>query len=153
MTYGSYSVSRTCYTTPVGEIFVLLYHFYYRIKTTDYDLFFFFVDTMAWQDRLQKDKGRTCKTYTDGVDFKIQNPPKKGYDKRDRYLPFDRKWYPYKHKCAGLRYLVTTCIATGWIVAVHGPYPPGKYNDLTIYKMSVKLLLPPGEMVEADRIF
>ena len=32
----------------------------------------------------------------------------------------------------------------------HGPFPAGKWVDITIYRKFVKPMLLPGEMVEAD---
>lgn len=102
---------------------------------------------------MQCDKGRSCKTYTDGTDFRIENPPKNGEDPRDRHLPYDRKWYCYKFGSAGVRYLITTCIQTGLLVAIHGPFPCGLWPDIKIYKKYLKPKLEPNELVESDRGF
>lgn len=57
----------------------------------------------------------------------------------------------YKHgKKGGLRYEVGLCIQTGDIVWLHGPFPAGEYNDVTIFRSAVKSHLEEGERVEAD---
>ena len=42
-------------------------------------------------------------------------------------------------------------MATDHTVWVYGPFPCGRYADLTIFKMGLKLLLSDGEKVLADR--
>ena len=64
--------------------------------------------------------------------------------------PFDPKWFSHKFKGPGLTYEVGVCIENGHIVWVYGPFPCGRYADLTIFKMGLKLLLSQGEKVLAD---
>jgi hypothetical protein len=45
---------------------------------------------------------------------------------------------------------VAVCIETGRIVWINGPYPCGKYPDITIFRSALINLLAPGEQVEAD---
>ena len=60
-------------------------------------------------------------------------------------------WYSYKFNGPGLRYEVGLCILTGRIVWVHGPIPPGGWNDLQIFRHSLVTHLGQGERVETDR--
>ena len=64
--------------------------------------------------------------------------------------PIDPKWFSHKFKGPGSRYEVGVCIATGPIVWVYGAFPCGRYADLTILEMGLKLLLSEGEKVLAD---
>ena len=64
--------------------------------------------------------------------------------------PFGPKWVSQKFKGPGLRYKIGICIATGYIMWVYGPFPCGRYADLTVLKMGLKFLLSQGERVIAD---
>ena len=46
-------------------------------------------------------------------------------------VPFSKDWYSHKFKCAGLRYELVTCIATGDIVSFTGPFPCGTTGNPT----------------------
>ena len=75
----------------------------------------------------------------DGTDFRI-----------NEQTSFWTGWYSFKFKAAGLRYEVGLNIQTGSICWINGPFAPGVWNDLSIFRLKLKTLLPPGEMVEAD---
>jgi len=107
---------------------------------------------IRFKDRLRYDKGRTCKVYHDGVDFKVFNKrnPMAETKPEWRQYPFDPSYNSHKFKSAGLRYGISTCIQTGEIVSCHGPFKAGKWADITIYRKHVKPMLLPGEMVEGD---
>lgn len=75
----------------------------------------------------------------DGTDFRIYEPK-----------PFNKRWYCSKFNGPGLRYELAVCIQTGDIVWINGPYPCGSYPDLKIFRLKLKNMLLPGEMVEAD---
>jgi hypothetical protein len=96
---------------------------------------------------LHGDDGRTCLTYVDGTDCPIEEPPKTD----NSPLPFDKKWYSHKFKGAGFRYEIASCIKTGDIVFVNGPFPCGKWPDLKIFRRDLKNVLLPNEKIEADR--
>ena len=68
-----------------------------------------------------------------------------------RTYPFDPRYNSHKFKAAGLRYGISTSIQTGDIVSCHGPFPAGKWADITIYRTFVKPMLAPNEKVEADK--
>ena len=95
---------------------------------------------IVWENRHRGRSTKTCKVTVDGTDCPIQEP-----------IPFSKKWYSHKFKKAGLRYEVAVNIKTGDIVWINGPFPCGSWNDIKIFRCNLKLLIPPGEMVEADK--
>jgi hypothetical protein len=64
--------------------------------------------------------------------------------------PFKKGWFSHKFHHAGLRYEVATCIKTGDIVWLHGPFECGAWPDVKIFRDSLKSFLGPNERVEAD---
>ena len=101
---------------------------------------------IRFKDRLKHDKGRTCKIYHDGVDFKCfnrQNPMRESRPEWRTY-PFNPSYNSHKFNAAGLRYGISTCIQTGEIVSCHGPFPVGNWPDINIYRTNVKPTLAPG---------
>lgn len=85
------------------------------------------------------DPGQVCLITVDGTDFWIYEPE-----------PFDDKWYSHKINGPALRYEVGVCIKTGWIVWINGPFPAGRYPDLTIARLSLIHFLDDGEYYCAD---
>lgn len=83
------------------------------------------------------DRGKTCKFTVDGTDCPI-------------WADFNKMWYSHKFKGPGLRYEVAVCIQTGWIVWINGPYPAGRWPDISIFRHRLRQKLVNGEMVEAD---
>jgi len=63
---------------------------------------------------------------------------------------FDTRFYGYKFRGPGLRYEIGTCIRTGYLVWINGPFPPGMYNDLAIAQLGIVHYLEDGERLEAD---
>lgn len=101
-----------------------------------------------WDQRFQGDNGRRSSlTTVDGTDCPINEPPKTD----DSPLPFDRKWFSHKFGGAGVKYELLVAIQTGDIVSVSGPFPCGKWHDLTVFRRKAKQMLEPWETVEADR--
>jgi DDE superfamily endonuclease len=80
------------------------------------------------------DNGSQCKVTVDGTDFRIKEPQ-----------PFDSKWLSEKFNGPGVKYEVAVCIQTGWIVHVNGPYPCGKWHDLTLARDSLCYKLAASE--------
>lgn len=78
----------------------------------------------------------------DGIDIKI--PRQKPHLR-------DRLHYSHKFKHAAFRYEVAVCIQTGDIVWFYGPFPAGKWPDINIFRLKLKHMLLPGEMVEGDK--
>jgi hypothetical protein len=67
-------------------------------------------------------------------------------------MPFHgRKFHSHKFKTgSGLRYEVVLCIRSGHLVWINGPYEPGIWNDITIFRNALISELDEGERVEAD---
>ena len=107
-------------------LLIRLYYFHY--------LMFFW--QIIWENRLVDDVGNKCKITVDGVDCIVEQRGK--------------VWYSQKFKRGGLRYELGICIRTGDLVWIHGPFPPGDWNDLMIFWHALKHQLHPGECVEAD---
>ena len=75
----------------------------------------------------------------DGTDCPIQEPQS-----------FNKKWWSHKLNGAGLRYEIGVSLDTGDIVWVHGPYPCGRYADVSIFRRGMKTVLDDCERVIAD---
>eukprot|EP00586_Coscinodiscus_wailesii_P007529 CAMPEP_0172490504 /NCGR_PEP_ID=MMETSP1066-20121228/20932_1 /TAXON_ID=671091 /ORGANISM="Coscinodiscus wailesii, Strain CCMP2513" /LENGTH=305 /DNA_ID=CAMNT_0013258997 /DNA_START=109 /DNA_END=1022 /DNA_ORIENTATION=- len=91
---------------------------------------------IIWENRLKRDIGNDCLINVDGTDFRI---PEHG-----------REFYSHKFKKSGLRYEVGTCILTGDIVWINGPYECGLWPDINIFWNSLVSNLGTNERVEAD---
>lgn len=90
-----------------------------------------------WANRTKNDIGNDCLVNVDGTDFRIRHA--------------GRKFYSFKYKASGLRYEVATSILGGDIVWISGPWEPGMYNDISIFRQSgIMSMLEEGERVEAD---
>ena len=50
----------------------------------------------------------------------------------------------------GLRYLVAVSIKHGDIVYIEGPFPPGVYNDIMVFRWGIIGWLDENERAEAD---
>ena len=60
--------------------------------------------------------------------------------------------HPIKNACKSvIRYELGVDIIAGNLVWIQGPYPAGKYNDITIFNQCLRHFLEPGERVEADK--
>ena len=57
----------------------------------------------------------------------------------------------YKFKKSGLRYEVALCIQTGSICWWSGPYTPGKWNGLSIFRDGLVWMLEQGGRCKTDR--
>jgi uncharacterized protein YpmB len=73
-------------------------------------------------------------------------------DSTDFQIPFcGRKFHSHKFKFgSALRYEVAVCILSGVLVWINGPYEPGIWNDLAIFRNALLTELDDGERVEAD---
>jgi hypothetical protein len=83
-------------------------------------------------NRLINDSQQRSTMVVDGIDFRIQEPRKNG---------FNTKWYSHKYNKPGIRYEVATCINTGHIVWIHGPFPCGSHDDRTVFRLGLKNFL------------
>lgn len=82
---------------------------------------------------------RQAKITVDGTDF--------------RFEANGRKWWSHKFKAPALRYEVAISIENGDIVWTSGPYPAGRYADLSIFRVGglKDMLLEANERAEADK--
>ena len=90
-----------------------------------------------WEDRHVGDEGNDCLVSVDCTDCKVG-------------VKFNKGWFSYKFKKAGVRYEICLCIKTGHIVWINGPYPCGDYNDITIFRLALIHELGENERVECD---
>ncbi len=91
---------------------------------------------IIFDNRYKGDQQHDCLLSVDGTDFRINWTSK--------------AFYSHKFKGCGLRYEVALNILTGDICWINGPFEPGKYNDLMIFRMGLMGELDEGERVEAD---
>ena len=91
---------------------------------------------IKWRDRKKGDIGNDCLVSVDGTDFRIRHA--------------GRKFYSFKYNASGLRYEIAVCILSGECVWINGPFEPGIYNDITIFRNAIMHELEEGERVEAD---
>ena len=75
----------------------------------------------------------------DGVHFKILE-----------YYPFNKKWFSHKFKRAGITYEIGCNVHTGDICWAFGGYPAG-VSDLTMERQGILRVLPPTEIIIADK--
>ena len=66
------------------------------------------------------------------------------------YKPFWKGWFNHKTNGTGVAWEVALCIRTGHIVWINGPYPPGMYPDISIFRDALLSFLEQGERSEAD---
>ena len=76
----------------------------------------------------------------DGVDFKITEPQ-----------PFSSQWWSHKFNGPALRYEISVSIHSGKFSSIYGPYPPGPFPDLNIFRENLKRKLRANEKAVADR--
>ena len=95
-----------------------------------------------FESRKDGDILNDCLMSVDGTDYRI---PQKGAARRGNAFASHK----YNGKSA-LRYELGVCILTGHLVWIEGPFPAGKYNDITIFKNGLAHFLDPYERVEAD---
>ena len=80
------------------------------------------------------------KATVDGTDCQIEEP-----------TPFTPVRYSHKFKGSGIRYELALSLFDDKIVSVTGPYPCGKYPDMTISRSFLLKQLDDGEKVIADK--
>ncbi len=94
---------------------------------------------ILWENRQVRANGNVCRITLDGTDFRTGET-----------YPFNKKWFSHKFKGPGLRYEVSICIQTGWIVWISGPFPPGPWPDIKIARNGLHAELAHGEKYLAD---
>ena len=66
--------------------------------------------------------------------------------------PFSTKWSSFKlGGKPGLNYEIGLSIHNSKLLWVNGPTPPGKYNDLQVFRRSLKNQLPAGKRAIGDK--
>ena len=87
---------------------------------------------IVWANRFIGDVSADCLVDVDGTDFKIaEHGPE-----------FSSHKYAKK---SALRYEVATCIQTGRIVWVNGPFEAGMWPDISIFRCALKSMLAANE--------
>jgi len=97
---------------------------------------------IVWENRKKFDIGNDCLVSIDGMDCLIKRP-----GTTESIL---KSFFSYKSRSSGLRYEVGLCIRTGDIVWVIGPFPPGDWVDVEIFRFALQYMLDENERVEAD---
>ena len=87
--------------------------------------------------------GNDCLSSADGVDFR-----KNGHILADGRP--DPAYFSHKFRGPALRYEVALSIRSSDIVWIAGPYLPGEWNDLQIFRHGLRGQLEDGERIEAD---
>ena len=76
----------------------------------------------------------------DGTHFPIEEPQ-----------PYSTKWSSHKlGGKPGLNYEIGLSIFDSKLLWIHGPTPPGRYNDITVFRSHLKDKIPNGRRVIAD---
>lgn len=107
---------------------------------------------IVWENRLTNDRGNDCMISVDCTDCPFQqvlipDPTRPGGKIRNKAL------YSKKLNGPALRYELGLSILSNDIVWIHGPFPPGDWNDLQIFRHCLIHELEEGERVEADDIY
>ena len=107
---------------------------------------------IVWEHRKTNDRGDDCMSSVDCIDcsfqqIKIPNPEKPGK------MMLNLALYSHKFNGPALRYEVATSILSDDIVWINGPFAPGDWNDLMIFRHSLIHQLEVGERMEADDIY
>ncbi|KAL7526661.1 hypothetical protein ACHAWF_007363 [Thalassiosira exigua] len=108
-----------------------VWKFVYALSSLEYT-----VIHILFEYRKKGDIGNDCLLSVDGTDYR---------------LPWlNTNFWTYKFKSCGLRYEVGIGIIGGDICWLHGPFPPGLWNDNMIFQDALVSDLEEGERVEAD---
>ena len=107
---------------------------------------------IVWENRKTNDRGDDCLISVDATDCAFQqilinNPEKPGKKMINKAL------YSFKLNGPGLRYEIGLSLLSNDIVWINGPFCPGDWNDLEIFRHDLMHKLEPGERVEADNIY
>jgi hypothetical protein len=100
-------------------------------------------DVIVWGNRFQgqpdlNDIQYDCMIAVDCLDCPCLEPS-----------PFNTSIFSKKHNGPGIKYEVATCIKTGFIVWINGPFPAGN-SEKTIFRNGLLLELEDWELVECD---
>lgn len=92
-----------------------------------------------WENRKKQDIGNDCLVSVDASDCPTTNQGAK-----------TKSFFSFKFRGPGLRYEIGVSIILADIVWVHGPFPPGDWPDIEIFRHAMKQALDKNERVEAD---
>lgn len=107
---------------------------------------------IVWDDRkIDGDEGDNIYVSVDCTDCPFQQVLMKDPENPKKKV-MNKALYSYKIGPA-LRYEVAVALATNRIVWIHGPFLPGKYNDLEIFRHGLMHMLDDRERVFADKIY
>ena len=104
---------------------------------------------IVWDHRKTHDRGDDCLVSVDCIDCQFQqvlinHPTEQGKKIMNKSL------YSYKFRGPALRYEIALSLLSNDIVWINGPFCPGDWNDLEIFRLNLKNQLEAGERVEAD---
>ena len=99
---------------------------------------------IVWENRKTNDKGDDCLVSVDCIDCQFQqilidHPTKPGKKAVNKAL------YSFKFHGPALRYEVAVSLLSNDIVWINGPFCPGDWNDLEIFRHSLIYQLDAGE--------
>lgn len=97
------------------------------------------IQQINFEQRHDDSNGSSAKVSVDGVDCPVQETS-----------PFDPTLWSHKLNNAGLRYEIGVAVQTGKIVWVNGPYPPGPWPDLRIFRHRLMHNLDENEFIVGD---
>ena len=104
---------------------------------------------IVWDHWKTNDRGDDCLASVDCIDcqfqqIQIDHPSKPGKKTINKAL------YSFKFRGPALRYEVAISLLSNDIVWINGPFCPGDWNDLEIFRLNLRDQLEPGERIEAD---
>jgi hypothetical protein len=102
-------------------------------------VFFHSCHLIVFENRKKDDVGNDCLLQVDSTDCKTTN--------QGACL---EAFFSFKFKSSGLRYELGLNICTGDLCWLCGPFPPGDWIDVEIFRSTLKLRLGKNERVETD---
>ena len=104
---------------------------------------------IVWEHRKTSDCDNDCLVSVDCIDCQFQqilidHPTVEGKKIINKSL------YSFKFRGPALRYEVALLLLSNDIVWINGPFCPGDWNDLAIFRHNLKHQLERGERIEAD---
>ena len=106
-------------------------------------------EVIVWNNRKTNDRGDDCLASVDCIDCQFQqilinHPTDPGKKIINKAL------YSFKFHGPALRYEIGVSLLSSDIVWINGPFCPGDWNDLQIFRLNLMNQLEPGERIEAD---
>jgi len=104
---------------------------------------------IVWEHRKTNDRGDDCLVSIDCIDCQFQQILIDNLEKPGKKM-VNKALYSFKFRGPALRYEVAVSLLSNDIVWINGPFCPGDWNDLEIFRSSLINQLETGERVEAD---